>query len=45
MVQAKASGSEENPVLLSGAQLSIGYGPSVELETFSGTLLHFYPIL
>ena len=45
MVQAKASGSEENPVLLSGAQLLIGYGPSVDLQTFRGTLLHFYLIL
>ena len=27
LVQAKASGPEENPVLLSGAQLLIGDGP------------------
>ena len=33
LVQAKASGPEENPVLLSGGQ------------TFRGTLLHFYAIL
>ena len=45
MVQAKASGSVENPVVLSGAQLLIGYGRSVHLENFRGTLLHFYPIL
>ena len=45
LVQAKASGPEENPVLLSGAQLLIGDGPSVNLQTFGGTLLHFYPIL
>ena len=45
MVQPKASGPEESPVLLSGAQLLIGYGPSVDLQTFRGTLLHFYPVL
>ena len=45
LVQARASGPEGNPVLLSGGKLSIGYGPSVDLQTFRRTPLHFYPIL
>ena len=45
MVKAKASGPEENPVLLSGAQLLKSYGPSVDQQTLRGTLLHYNPML